>query len=236
MTNSQPVLKLRKDLIQQADEHTKLSSLHFFKEKVTVHGVKFGVISKISKAHFQEVKTLSKQEFYQLIEELFKSGYLEEACIAGSWVHQYGQFEPKDWSRFENWIKKYIDNWAECDNFCNHAVGEFIEQYPIFVEKLKDWTKSPNRWLKRAAAVSLIIPAKKGEFLTEILEIADLLLIDPDDMVQKGYGWMLKEASKKHQTEIFEYVVKNKAVMPRTALRYAIEKMPPDLKKKAMSK
>ena len=90
--------------------------------------------------------------------------------------------------------------------------------------------------MRRASAVSLIVPARHGKFLKEIIEIADLLLLDKDDMVQKGYGWMLKEASKKHQQEIFEYVVAKKDIMPRTALRYAIEKMPNELKVKAMEK
>jgi 3-methyladenine DNA glycosylase AlkD len=84
--------------------------------------------------------------------------------------------------------------------------------------------------------VTLIIPARKGKFLNDILEIADILLLDKDDLVQKGYGWMLKAASEANQRAIFEYVIRNKAVMPRTALRYAIEKMPKDLKAIAMEK
>ena len=73
-------------------------------------------------------------------------------------------------------------------------------------------------------------------FLDDVFEIADSLLTDDDDMVRKGYGWMLKSASRAHEKEVFEYVVKNKGKMPRTALRYAIEKMPKDLKAKAMAK
>jgi len=61
------------------------------------------------------------------------------------------------------------------------------------------------------------------------------LLHDPDDLVQKGYGWMLKEASRKHQQEVFDFIQEHKKTMPRTALRYAIEKMPDDLRKEAMS-
>ena len=90
--------------------------------------------------------------------------------------------------------------------------------------------------MKRASAVTLIVPARKGLFLKDIIEIADILLLDKDDMVQKGYGWMLKAASQAHRTEIFDYVFRNKAVMPRTSLRYAIEKMPKDLKTMAMAK
>jgi 3-methyladenine DNA glycosylase AlkD len=66
--------------------------------------------------------------------------------------------------------------------------------------------------------------------------IADQLLTDPDDMVQKGYGWMLKACSQAHQKDVFAYVMKHKKEMPRTALRYAIEKMPEELRKRAMAK
>jgi 3-methyladenine DNA glycosylase AlkD len=104
------------------------------------------------------------------------------------------------------------------------------------LSELKRWTKSKNRWMRRASAVSLIIPAKKGKFLKDIFEISDTLLEDKEDMVQKGYGWMLKVVSQAHQKEVFDYVMKNKAKMPRTALRYAIEKMPKSLKVKAMAK
>ena len=90
--------------------------------------------------------------------------------------------------------------------------------------------------MKRASAVSLIIPAKNGKFLNDVFQIADILLLDKDDMVQKGYGWMLKVASQAHEKEVFEYVLAHKASMPRTALRYAIEKMPKELKNKAMRK
>ena len=60
--------------------------------------------------------------------------------------------------------------------------------------------------------------------------------MDKDDLVQKGYGWMLKESSRHHQDEVFGYIQKHKAVMPRTVLRYTIEKMPEELRKRAMAK
>jgi 3-methyladenine DNA glycosylase AlkD len=80
------------------------------------------------------------------------------------------------------------------------------------------------------------VPARKGKFLEDIFEIADILHSDSDDMVQKGYGWMLKAASQAHQDKVFSYVMSKKATMPRTSLRYAIEKMPPELKVQAMAK
>jgi 3-methyladenine DNA glycosylase AlkD len=162
---------------------------------------------------------------------------MEESFIVSNWAYALSEkYEREDLSVFRRWIDTYITNWASCDGFCNHTMGEFIEQYPGFIDELKRWTQYENRWMRRAAAVSLIIPAKHGKFLIEATEIADLLLNDRDDMVQKGYGWLLKEASRKHTVEIFSYVMKNKRVMPRTALRYAIELMPKDLKNEAMKK
>lgn len=231
------ISRIRNELQQKSDDKTRTSFQRFFKEAVKCHGVKSAVVVKIAKQYFQEIQNLNKKEIFGLFETLLKSGYCEEAWIAANWAYAIHQdFEPNDFMVFENWIESYIDNWAECDVFCNHILGAFIDRYPEYIDKLKAWTKSPNRWLRRAAAVSLIIPAREGRYLTYIFEIADCLLLDKDDMVQKGYGWMLKEASRKHQKEVFEYVIQNKTEMPRTALRYAIEKMPKELKILAMGK
>jgi 3-methyladenine DNA glycosylase AlkD len=91
-----------------------------------------------------------------------------------------------------------------------------------------------NRWVQ-GSAVTLIY-RRERQFLDDIFRNTDIILLDKDDLVQKGYGWMLKAAAEANQERIFEYVMQHKSIMPRTALRYAIEKMPGDLKKKAMGK
>jgi 3-methyladenine DNA glycosylase AlkD len=231
------IAKIREELKANADEKTKKCFQRFFKEEVKYHGVKTGTVGKIAKKYWNEIKQLGKTEIFSLCEMLYQSGYSEEAYVAAVWLqNMVDKFEPSDLGLFSRWIEKYVDDWAKCDTLCNHTVGGFIEKYPESVSELKKWAKSKNRWLKRAAAVSLIIPAKKGEFLQEVFEISDTLLSDGDDMVQKGYGWLLKEASRKHQKEVFNYVLRNRKTMPRTALRYAIELMPTELKAAAMKR
>src|SRR4030042_2446574 len=223
---------IRRELKQQADEKTKTNYKNFFKENVTFYGVNNSLVNKIAGRYFREVKPLGKKEVFGLCEELLKSDFSEEAFIACEWSYRFhSQYEPDDFFTFEGWLKKYVKNWAKCDTLCNHTIGSIVAQYPQYIENLKQWAKSDNRWVRRAAAVTLIIPAKQGKFLEDIFEIADALLTDPDDLVQKGYGWMLKDSSVKHQTETFDYVMKNKTVMPRTALRYAIQRIPPELKR-----
>lgn len=229
--------RIRTELKENIDEHTKNTAQRFFKEKLKFYGIKTAIVTKISKKYFDEIRDENKTEIFRLCEELFQSGCLEESFIACKWSYNlHAQFEEKDFLMFEKWIEKYVNNWASCDTLCNHTFGAFIEKFPKYVNNLKKWTKSENSWLRRAVAVSLIIPAKKGKFLEEAFEISNLLIDDKEDLVQKGYGWLLKEESRTHQNEVFEYIMKNKHKMPRTALRYAIELMPKQLKIKAMEK
>ncbi|MCL2687915.1 MAG: DNA alkylation repair protein [Methanobrevibacter sp.] len=242
-------------LISNIETKNISSSNRFFKkgEAPKVHGVKMAEVNKIAKEVFEQIKECPKQTIFEMCEELWKSGYFEEAIIACHWAELlYKKYELSDFAIFEYWLNNYVNNWGDCDTLCNHTIGSFVMMYPEYVSKLKEWAKSPNRWMRRGSAVTLIIPARKGLFLGDILEIADILLLDKDDLVQKGYGWMLKAASlsektakgkemkdeirKKHLEAVFNYVIKNKSIMPRTALRYAIEKMPVDLKAEAMKK
>lgn len=229
--------KIRQELKQNSDEKTKKTGQNFFKEKIKLYGVKTAIVSKIGKEYFKTIKDKKKTEIFDLCEELWRSGYMEESFIACNWSYFIRKdYEPKDFEVFEKWVNNYVSNWASCDTLCNHTVGAFVEMYPEYLSDLKKWAESQNRWMRRASAVSLIIPAKHGKFLKDIFEIADTLLLDQDDLVQKGYGWMLKAASHTHQKEIFEYIIKKKTIMPRTALRYAIEKMPKELRIEAMGK
>jgi 3-methyladenine DNA glycosylase AlkD len=231
------IVRIRQELQAQADPEIQKTSKRFFKEDIVCYGMKTATVTAIAKKYWKEIKRRPKPEIFALCEELYKSGYIEESFIVSNWVHTLSdRYESEDIAMFRHWIETYITNWASCDGFCNHTMGDFIEQYPEYIDELKRWTQSENRWMRRAAAVSLIVPAKHGKYLIESLEIASLLLSDSDDMVQKGYGWLLKEASRKHTSEVFAYVMREKRAMPRTALRYAIELMPEDLKAEAMKK
>jgi 3-methyladenine DNA glycosylase AlkD len=234
---NQIIEDLRQELIDNSDETTKLSGERFFKEKVTLYGIKSVVVSKISNDFFKLIQDTNKSNIFFLCDELWKSEIMEESFVACDWSYKVKkQYEQTDFKVFEKWVNNYVNNWASCDTLCNHTVGTIVEMYPDLISGLKKWAKSDNRWVKRGLSVSLIVPARRGQFLEDIFEIADILHSDKDDMVQKGYGWMLKAASQAHQKEVFDYVMSKKTTMPRTALRYAIEKMPSELKVIAMAK
>jgi len=231
------IYKVREDLRLNSSEKARISGERFFKEEVKLYGMKASVIRAIAAENWIEVKTYPKTDIFLICEELWRSGYFEEAAVAIEWIiRMEKKITAEDFLIFERWIHQYVSNWAICDTLCNHPVGDLVMKHPELLADLKKWTQSPNRWVKRASAVSLIVPARKGLFLPHIFEIAELLMTGRDDMVQKGYGWMLKAASEAHREEVFCFVVNHKEKMPRTALRYAIEKMPEEMRRTAMAR
>jgi len=237
---SKVIVQLRKELKANIDLKYKAGSENFFTEPIRCYGVRTPIVRKLLAKYFRDVKDLDKKEVFRLCEELLRSGYNEEVTIATGWLRKIPErITASDFVTFERWINQYLDNWAKIDDFCTHVMHSLIEREPQLIPRVKSWTKSKNIWLRRASAVSFITYGKSGytkKVLKDVFEVADSLLEDKDDLVQKGYGWMLKVAADGDQKAVFDYVMKHKDRMPRTALRYAIEKMPVNIKKQAMSK
>lgn len=230
------IKQIRQELKKYIDPVYRAGERRFFKEAIKNFGVRLPQRRKIAAKFWPEVKTLKKTELFNLADKMFNSGYNELATIASSWIwRKREKFKAEDFRVFAKWVNKYFDNWAKIDDFCTHSLGYLVNQYPELTKELLRWINSSNRWTRRAAAVSLIYPfGQRKKYLPMIFKVAGKLLVDEDDMVQKGYGWMLKEASKYNQPHVFAFVMEHKAKMPRTALRYAIEKLPIRLKLKAM--
>jgi len=229
---------IQAELEQHADAEYRARAADYTKKDVDRDlGVRTSIVRKIASKYYKEIKALGIDAILELCEELLETGMSEHRTIGFQWSFRCRrQYQPEHFAIFQRWLKTYVGSWGGCDDLCTHTLGEFILQYPDFVSEVKEWSHSKNRWLRRASAVTFIYGARRGNHLDHIFEVADSLLADPDDLVQKGYGWMLKVASNNYRHEVFEYVMRNKRVMPRTALRYAVEKMPDELKKEAMKK
>ena len=240
MAGRQPgrtVRDLGRELKRSADPCYRKTIQTFFKEPIRVYGVRTPDFRRISRDYWQKVKHLSREEVLELCEELLAVRNGEERGVAFDWAYRLrDQYRMADFSRFQRWLEQYVGNWAACDTLSTGVLAEMLLRFPPLLPRMKKWARSKNRWLRRAAAVVFIIPNRHGRFVDDAFETADALLEDPDDMVQKGYGWMLKEIANHDQRRVFDYVMKNRHRMPRTALRYAIEKMPPALKRRAMSR
>ncbi|HSV49040.1 MAG TPA: DNA alkylation repair protein, partial [Candidatus Acidoferrales bacterium] len=117
------IQQIRTDLNANIDERTKQTAKNYFKEEIKVYGIKTATVGKIAKKYWQQVKAKPKQEVFALCEELYRSGYMEEAFIVSNWMPEYiDNLEAADIAVFKHWINTYVTNWAECDGFCNHTI------------------------------------------------------------------------------------------------------------------
>lgn len=228
--------KVRQEIARYDKPENWVNYQQFFKEKLAQpYGLKSAIMRKISNECFRDIRHLPPGEILGLCDQLLTSGERYYRGIAFEWALKIcRKCKRSDFARFETWLKKYVGNWGSCDHLCIGTIGNMVLQFPELAARTMKWARSRNRWLRRAAAVSLIVPVRNGLLLDRMFQTADILLTDGDDMVQKGYGWMLKEASNRFPDEVFGYVMANRALMPRTALRYAIEKLPAAKRREAM--
>jgi 3-methyladenine DNA glycosylase AlkD len=232
------ITEIRGELAKYKDRKYCINAQQFSKEKLKQPWVlKTPIMRQVAAESFSKIKHLPKQQIFALCEKLLLSGNSVEKHIAFEWAFRSRKhFEKTDFRRFETWLKLHVNGWGSCDDLCGRALGHLIYEFPELSAKTEPWAKSRNRWLRRASAVTLIYSLRKRLLLVAAFRVADMLLKDEEDLVQKGYGWMLKEASNQFPDEAFRYVMEHKREMPRTALRYAVEKLPPDVRKEAMKK
>jgi 3-methyladenine DNA glycosylase AlkD len=227
---------LREDLIAHRDEGYRAGSRSFFKESINPIGVRSQALKGIMARHRPAVKALEPRVLLSLCDELWASGYFEEGTIACKWcARALPKLGPTAFAHFERWMNEQVTNWAHCDDLGTHCLGGLILLHPEHLERTLPWLTSPNRWMRRAAAVSCILSGKRGLSLHHILYVAEQLLLDDDDLVRKGYGWLLKETSRAWPKEVFEFVLNHNGTMPRVALRYAIELLPKQFRAQAMA-
>lgn len=166
------------------------------------------------------------------ITNLLKSKIHEKRLIALLiLVHRFQKYPPEQRKIYEFYLKstRYINNWDLVDLSSHKIVGVYLFDKPKDV--LFNLAKSKNLWERRISVISTFYFISKKEFAAS-LKIAEMLILDKEDLIQKAVGWMLREIGKKNlQTEekfLREYYKK----MGRTALRYSIEKFSEEKRQK----
>ncbi len=229
-------LQIEKELRQNIDARYRETVLtHFAVQDNGFLGVRNARVRKIGRAHYAQLRDRGIDEILPFSDALLETGLYEPKIIAFQWAFAVReQTRIGHFPHFQRWLRRHVADWPECDDLCTHSLGDLLHRYPKLAPRVEPWTRSRNRWLRRASAIAWIYAVRRGEALPRIFKTARSLLRDPDDLVQKGYGWTLKEASKLYPDEVYEFVLRHKARMPRTALRYAIEKLSPSRRRVAM--
>lgn len=217
---------IRSELEKRATREHREGLCRYFKEPVDPYGVRAADIKKVEQQAARIVRKWPVADRNRLCGELMKSGRLEESMIV---VYLYARFAKHcagcEFKLFERWIDRYTGNWATCDGIASKLVAASIANDPSLIAQLTAWTASKNRWKRRAAAVCLTWEARKGRHTAQILALAAHLMLDDDEMVQKGTGWLLKETYPPRPAETMDFLLRWNDRAPRLTLRYAAEKM-----------
>jgi 3-methyladenine DNA glycosylase AlkD len=171
------------------------------------------------------------------IRKLMQSQVHEERSLANEILRiQFRKSGPRQQKQiFDFYVKnrKFIREWDGVDGSAPYIVGPYL--LGRSKKLLYEWARSPRLWDRRIAIVSTLWFIRQGE-IADTLKLAQMLLEDDEDLIHKATGWMLREVGKQDSAALKKFLNTHCAVMPRTMLRYAIERFPEPERKMYMSR
>jgi len=227
--------KLKKDLQVLADpEKAKILS-RFFKTGKGEYGegtIFLGIVVPVLRKIAKRYNTLSFAE----LQGLLNSNIFEYRLVA--LLVLVGQYQKRGSKRkrvVSFYLKnaKRVNSWGLVDISAPKILGDYLLDKDRRV--LYRLVRSKNLWERRIAVLSTFAFIREGQF-DDALKISEILLTDDHDLIHKAVGWMLREVSKKDLSVLREFLDQHASMMPRTMLRYSIEKLPERQRKSYLGK
>ncbi len=217
---SEEVQRIREEFRKLADGQRAVNSKRYLKSPYAFYGLKVPDIRSIAKKY-------SNLEFHSalnLFDELWQSGNHEEMSFALFLLSSYAKKYPEQvWKFLLERVEK-AKTWDHVDELSSHTLGVILADDIRLMNEIKPLFESRNPWLRRISIISTCqLIARNKIDLT--LRLAEKLVYDNDIYVQKGTGWMLREAGKKNRTAVREFILIHMDMKP-FAFSYATEKMP----------
>lgn len=218
--------EIRKRLKEEANEKDALFLQRFFKtgagqygEGDVFLGIRVPVLRKLAK----EYKTLPPAELLPVLRSIYHEERLFALIVLVNAFTKGDETLRRQIYDLYLANSRYINNWDLVDISAPNIVGAFLMDKNK--AHLYDWAQSNNLWERRMAMLATFYFVRQNQF-TDTMRIAELLVRDTEDLIHKASGWMLREVGKRdmHCAELF--LQKHCKIMPRTMLRYAIEKFP----------
>lgn len=238
-TASSWVRKTMAMLKSAGDRRVAEQSFNYFKhyDRVSFLGVRSPQVREIERQVFQAIKPAwSLEDALCFADVMIRSRYLEAKGVGILLLSRYaGSYDESLLTTIRGWLAGgHCSNWATTDSLSSTVLTSLLRRYPQLLTALKTWTNSESLWVRRASAVSLILIARRGEHLDTAYSIADALLDDHEDLMHKAVGWLLRECGKTDAARLEAFLIARGRRVPRTALRYAIERFPPARRKRIL--
>ncbi len=226
-TVAREALKL---LRARADPRRAQGVQAYFKESVRAIGVTAPQVREIAARLHRQVKAeWTVADAIRLCDLMLPRAELEAKGVAILVLHRYRKTYPRAlFDKAHAWLAaNHLDNWASVDALCPEVIGALLGAHPALLRRIESWTRSENRWVRRASIVSLLKLARRPEHEDAVYAMARRHFGSDDDLVQKAAGWLLREAGKQDMRTLEAFLRAHGPRIPRTTLRYAIERFPP---------
>jgi 3-methyladenine DNA glycosylase AlkD len=192
--------------------------------------------TKIANKYYKELPK-DDTAFLREIEPFIFERDMRLFSVATQWLKKRKSIlDMKYIDTYEKWVEEALHGWGKCDQFCYRLMNPLLAKYPNEVyEYCLKWIDSDDFSQKRVGIVALT-----GSSLTvvgpfeRVSYICDKMKHDEDVLIQKAVGWILKCSYKEYPNELVDYLKKNVSTLTRTTFRYALEKMPKELKQELM--
>nr|VFJ46120.1 MAG: 3-methyladenine DNA glycosylase AlkD [Candidatus Kentron sp. DK] len=225
------IKRLRRSFASLGDSDHAEGAKRYLGEEFRAYGVRGGKreITRQLRAALRQHVPSEDEARMPLAQALFASGIYEEGQAAILLLQRQKQpFPPETLRTFERWIRAHVNNWGICDSFCIGVVYRIPLAFPDQTRILREWAISPNRWVRRAACVTLAKLCRVGNFAEDVVDLSELFLArnERDDIVHKAWGWMLKELAQQRPAVALRYFSRTAARLPRLVLAQATERLP----------
>ena len=224
--------KIHDALVARSDEEKKIVLPRFFKTGKGQYG-EGDMFLGVTVPNIREVAKEFKDVNFNVIEELIHSPWHEmRMCALLILVNNSQKEVTKETFDFYLSQTKYINNWDLVDLSAPQIVGKYLlDKDRDILYKL---TESDMLWDNRIAIVSTLTFIRNND-LDDTYKLSLKMMHHRHDLMHKSIGWMLREAGKRDTKRLYDFVQEHKAIMPRTMLRYSIEKFDKETRKELMS-
>lgn len=224
--------KIYNALVARSDEEKKIVLPRFFKTGKGQYG-EGDMFLGVTVPNIREVAEEFKDVNFNVIEELIHSPWHEmRMCALLILVNNSQKEVTKETFDFYLSQTKYINNWDLVDLSAPQIVGKYLlDKDRDILYKL---TESDLLWDNRIAIVSTLTFIRNND-LDDTYKLSLKMMHHRHDLMHKSIGWMLREAGKRDTKRLYDFVQEHKAIMPRTMLRYSIEKFDKETRKELMS-
>ncbi|MBU2984977.1 DNA alkylation repair protein [Saccharophagus degradans] len=226
---------LKQHLIDLSTPAKAEASRRYFPHGIVCVGANAADIKFVVKHFLENNPQLTPEQLLAITETVLeRAEYSEEKMVAYGLIskHVKKHYDDTLLQRFRYWLENYANNWALVDDLCMKTLFNFLMARPHLIEHTKEWAHSDVSWCRRASNVAWVKFIKRKIGKTEykldkklIFENCTLLISDQDEFVQKSIGWLLKVTAAEHEKDVLAFIEKNAKSMPRSTIRYALEKV-----------